>query len=774
MEFCSSVILFFLTALVQCSDSVQIGFLLEEGGHDYIREAVNFIEEAINNRITTAYNECTFESIFGFVNYSDYEQIRTEVCKLVEAGAAVVIGPPRREFGQFIEPICRELGVAFIKYHWDPVMDSVADERNGGLSTINLFPTSQFSMLLDKLLSHWKWDYFTFVYTDKDAPRQLSPILSRIMITPSLLLVNDSSEHGLMKAALAMRGICDWRFCWVKRNKVIIDMSPNNTLRFLDAALKLGMISIHNWFVVTSLDNLDDHLEQYVHNTMRLSLISIWKGYIDPLIDSNHKIKEMYHRWRQSLRQQRITPFVSKCPVFLSHSEPMPFQRDFAYVFDAMITSCHLPQSERKARSCEATPFPYNNSDLVHMQPVRGLTGLLSFNANGERQENELQIWELGMDGTALNVTYEGFCVDLLDRLASSLHISYEISIVKDSKYGEPVSANASEWDGMIGEILRGEADMAVGPITVTARRLEVVDFTDPFLHVWTSSATATLATALLLTLIAVLSPSECPTEFSLLNSVWYLVCILLRAGSGYNCQSAAARFLSAIWWMFTLVLFAQYTANFAAVLTVDRKNMPFNSFEELGNQSDYKFGAILGGSTMQFFKYSRIETFRRLWEAMLNQTPTAFVEKNEDGVLRALQEKYVFLMESATLDYQVTQNCNLTRVGNVVLGSNGYSIAVPKGSKWREKLTRQILDLNEKGIIMMLKETWWKKRQQECESEPVEDRRALGIDHVKGLFVLLALGLGISLIISLSETFIYVFVMKAVPVKCAVLTIFT
>ncbi|KHJ98962.1 Ligand-gated ion channel [Oesophagostomum dentatum] len=188
---------------------------------------------------------------------------------------------------------------------------------------------------------------------------------------------------------------------------------------------------------------------------------------------------------------------------------------------------------------------------------------------------------------------------------------------------------------------------------------------------------------------------------------------------------------------------------------------------KELGNQSDYKFGAILGGSTMQFFKYSRIETFRRLWETMQNQTPTAFVEKNESGVRRALQEKYVFLMESATLDYQVTQNCNLTRVGNVVLGSNGYSIALPKGSKWREKLTRQILDLNEKGIIMMLKEKWWKKRQQQCDAEPVEDRRALGVDHVKGLFVLLALGLGISLIISLSETFIFAMVVKANTIKC-------
>lgn len=46
--------------------------------------------------------------------------------------------------------------------------------------------------------------------------------------------------------------------------------------------------------------------------------------------------------------------------------------------------------------------------------------------------------------------------MDLLDRLATSLHISYEISIVKDNKYGEPVLNNGTEWDGMIGEILRG------------------------------------------------------------------------------------------------------------------------------------------------------------------------------------------------------------------------------------------------------------------------------------------------------------------------------
>lgn len=759
--------------------------------------------------------------MFVNVNFSDHEQLRRKVCDLLEDQVTVIIGPPERELGRFVEPLCRELHIVYIKYYWAPAKVVIENETN---STLNLFPTTQFSTLLDQLLLYWKWDYFTFVYTTRDATRQLSSILSRLPVTPSLLRVDDSTEHGLMRAALTLRDICDWRFCWVKRNKVVIDMSPNNTLRFLDAALKLGMISIHNWFIVSSLDDLDKHLEQYIHNTMRLSLITVWNGGFDSILEADLNVKELYSTWRQKDGASRITPF-----------------KDFAYLFDAALTACHITVPWQAARSCDNVDYSPIRGKIQN-EAIRGLTGLLSFNESGERQESQLQIWELGMDGSSINtgtwtsdssgtkqlsmraagipgtqeydanrryqarvlrvstiaerpyvtekilpsgkIGYEGFCVDLLDRLATSLHISYEISIVKDNKYGEPVLNNGTEWDGMIGEILRGEADMAVGPITVTAKRLEVIDFTDPFLQlgismlmrqpsqkasssltsflwpltasVWTFSATATLATSMLLTVIAVLSPRESPAEFSLLNSIWYLVCILLRAGSGYNCQSAAARFISTVWWMFTLVLFAQYTANFAAVLTVDRRNMPFNSFEELGNQTEYKYGAILGGSTMQFFKYSRIETFRRLWESMQSQTPTAFVEKIEDGVQRVLQEKYVFLMESATLDYQVTQNCNLTRVGNVVLGSNGYSIALPKGSKWREKLTRQILDLNEKGIIMMLKDTWWKRTHHECDVEPVEDRRALGISHVKGLFVLLALGLGLSLLISLIEKAVF------------------
>ncbi|PIO53784.1 hypothetical protein TELCIR_24868, partial [Teladorsagia circumcincta] len=58
---------------------------------------------------------------------------------------------------------------------------------------------------------------------------------------------------------------------------------------------------------------------------------------------------------------------------------------------------------------------------------------------------------------------------------------TYAIHAVADGKYGNDVYGNGS-WDGMIGEILRGDAEMAVAPLTVNFRRSEVVSFTKPFL----------------------------------------------------------------------------------------------------------------------------------------------------------------------------------------------------------------------------------------------------------------------------------------------------
>ena len=69
------------------------------------------------------------------------------------------------------------------------------------------------------------------------------------------------------------------------------------------------------------------------------------------------------------------------------------------------------------------------------------------------------------------------------------------------------------------------------------------------------------------------------------------------------------------------------------------------------------------------------------------------FVPSYEAGVQRVLNGSYAFLGESTMLDYLVQRNCNLTQIGGL-LDSKGYGIATPKGSKWRDKISKAILFL--------------------------------------------------------------------------------
>lgn len=55
-------------------------------------------------------------------------------------------------------------------------------------------------------------------------------------------------------------------------------------------------------------------------------------------------------------------------------------------------------------------------------------------------------------------------------------------------------------------------------------------------------------------------------------------------------------------------------------------------------------------------------------------------MKSNHDGVERVLSDtdEYAFLMESASIDYEVQRNCELRQVGNP-LDSKGYGIVMRK-----------------------------------------------------------------------------------------------
>eukprot|EP00092_Neocalanus_flemingeri_P008248 GFUD01008893.1.p1 GENE.GFUD01008893.1~~GFUD01008893.1.p1 ORF type:complete len:317 (-),score=74.96 GFUD01008893.1:253-1176(-) len=81
------------------------------------------------------------------------------------------------------------------------------------------------------------------------------------------------------------------------------------------------------------------------------------------------------------------------------------------------------------------------------------------------------------------NDKYEGFIMDMLAELATRLECKFSVHLVPDNRYGA-YDPDTKSWTGMIAEVLSGAADMAVGDMTITAKREEAVDFTVPFLHV--------------------------------------------------------------------------------------------------------------------------------------------------------------------------------------------------------------------------------------------------------------------------------------------------
>ncbi|XP_058482857.1 glutamate receptor 1b isoform X3 [Solea solea] len=79
------------------------------------------------------------------------------------------------------------------------------------------------------------------------------------------------------------------------------------------------------------------------------------------------------------------------------------------------------------------------------------------------------------------NDRYEGYCAELASEIAKHVGFSYRLELVGDGKYGSR-DPETKTWNGMVGELVYGKADVAVAPLTITLVREKMIDFTKPFM----------------------------------------------------------------------------------------------------------------------------------------------------------------------------------------------------------------------------------------------------------------------------------------------------
>lgn len=85
-------------------------------------------------------------------------------------------------------------------------------------------------------------------------------------------------------------------------------------------------------------------------------------------------------------------------------------------------------------------------------------------------------------------------------------------------------------------------------------------------------------------------------------------------------------------------------------------------------------------------FQHSKIALYQKMFAYMTSQNPSVFVNSIAEGVqkVKTSDEKYAFLLESATNDYyNQRQPCDTIKVGSN-LDSKGFGIATPINSEMR------------------------------------------------------------------------------------------
>ncbi|XP_023314760.1 glutamate receptor ionotropic, kainate 2-like [Trichogramma pretiosum] len=411
------------------------------------------------------------------------------------------------------------------------------------------------------------------------------------------------------------------------------------------------------------------------------------------------------------------------------------------------------------------------------------------------------------------NARFEGFCIDLLKWIAGQVGFQYAIRLVPDHMYGV-YDPETKEWNGIVRELMEKRADLAVASMTINYARESVIDFTKPFMNlgigilfkvtaqepsplfsfmnplaveIWLTMLAAYVCVSVTIWIVARISPNEwaepapCPSckcplqgshvsycdpddedivlpqmvnDFTLANSFWFTIGTLMQQGSDLNPRATSTRIVGGIWWFFTLIIISSYTANLAAFLTVERMITPIENAADLAEQTDIPYGTLEGGSTMTFFRDSKIAIYQKMWRFMESKQPSVFVSDYEKGVKRVLEGNYAFLMESTMLDYAVQRDCNLTQIG-ALLDSKGYGIATPKGSPWRDKISLAILELQEKGVIQILYDKWWKNTGDVCNRDDKSKEskaNALGIENIGGVFVVLLCGLALAILVAILE----------------------
>ncbi|NXI11016.1 GRIA2 protein, partial [Irena cyanogastra] len=811
------------------SNSIQIGGLFPRGAdQEYSAFRVGMVQYSTSEfRLTPHIDNLEVANSFAVTN---------AFCSQFSRGVFAIFGFYDKKSVNTITSFCGTLHVSFITPSFPtdgthPFVIQMRPDLKGALLS---------------LIEYYQWTKFAYLY---DSDRGLSTLQA---------VLDSAAEKKWQVTAINVGNINNERKDETyrslfqdlevkKERRVILDCERDKVNDIVDQVITIGKHVKGYHYIIANLGFTDGDLSKIQFGGANVSGFQI-VDYDDPVVS------KFIQRW--STLEEKEYPGAHTSTI--KYTSALTY--DAVQVMTEAFRNLRKQRIEISRRGnagdCLANPaVPWGHGVEIERAlkqvQVEGLTGNIKFDQNGKRINFTINVMELkstgprkigywsevdkmvvnpldgplgnessGLENKTIIVTtilespyvmmkknhemlegndrYEGYCVDLATEIAKHCGFKYKLTIVGDGKYGAR-DADTKIWNGMVGELVYGKADIAIAPLTITLVREEVIDFSKPFMslgisimikkpqkskpgvfsfldplayEIWMCIVFAYIGVSVVLFLVSRFSPYEWHTEefedgretqtnestneFGIFNSLWFSLGAFMQQGCDISPRSLSGRIVGGVWWFFTLIIISSYTANLAAFLTVERMVSPIESAEDLSKQTEIAYGTLDSGSTKEFFRRSKIAVFDKMWTYMKSAEPSVFVRTTAEGVARVRKSKgkYAYLLESTMNEYiEQRKPCDTMKVGGN-LDSKGYGIATPKGSSLRTPVNLAVLKLSEAGVLDKLKNKWWYDKG-ECgakDSGSKEKTSALSLSNVAGVFYILVGGLGLAMLVALIE----------------------
>ncbi|MGH0171909.1 UNVERIFIED_CONTAM: hypothetical protein FKN15_075042 [Acipenser sinensis] len=246
-------------------------------------------------------------------------------------------------------------------------------------------------------------------------------------------------------------------------------------------------------------------------------------------------------------------------------------------------------------------------------------------------------------------------------------------------------------------------------------------------------------------------------SKFTIGKSIWLLWALVFNNSVPVeNPRGTTSKIMVLIWAFFAVIFLASYTANLAAFMIQEEYIDTVSGLSDKKFQKPYeqypplKFGTVPNGSTEKNIRSNYPDMHQYMGKY------------NQRGVEEALNNLKTgkldaFIYDAAVLNYMARKDegCKVMTIGSgKVFATTGYGIALQKGSKWKRAVDLALLQFVGDDEIEMLERLWLSGI---CHNDKIEVMSSkLDIDNMAGVFYMLLVAMGLSLLVFAWEHLIY------------------